>query len=266
MVEFSLAGWVAAKLGTYIGPEVVMTFQTAPETLLETPTWLQAGRYDVDFVGAFTYLNGGNSHVRNVGSIGRFCAIAENVMIGMVEHSADFLSAHPIFTGSPFAHVEAWQARNRANLDKAAGALGTALQGRNAKIQIGNDVWIGEGAFIRSGTTIGDGAIIGGRAVVTSDVPPYAIVAGTPARILRYRFEPDVIERLLELAWWKYGLSALDGVDFTDIHQAMDRIADNIASGAAQIYTAPLVKVAKGNAIGVWHYDAAAGQLVELPS
>ena len=69
-------------------------------------------------------------------------------------------------------------------------------------IIIGNDVWIGYEAVILSGITIGDGAMIGTRAVVTKDVPPYAIVAGNPAKIIKYRFDDKRIKELLEEKWW----------------------------------------------------------------
>ena len=71
-------------------------------------------------------------------------------------------------------------------------------------IVIGNDVWIGYEAVILSGVTIGDGAVIGTRAVVTKDVPPYAIVGGVPAKLIRKRFDEDVISRLVELRWWDW--------------------------------------------------------------
>lgn len=71
-------------------------------------------------------------------------------------------------------------------------------------IIIGNDVWIGYDAVIMAGVTIGDGAIIGTRAVVTKDVAPYSIVGGVPAREIRKRFAPEVVERLRELKWWDW--------------------------------------------------------------
>ncbi len=71
-------------------------------------------------------------------------------------------------------------------------------------IVIGNDVWIGFEAVILAGVKIGDGAIIGTRAVVTKDVPPYSIVGGIPAKIIRKRYSPDIIEQLLSLRWWDW--------------------------------------------------------------
>ena len=72
-----------------------------------------------------------------------------------------------------------------------------------AQIEIGNDVWIGDSAIIMDGVKIGDGSIIAAGAVVTKDVPPYAIVGGVPAKIIRYRFDEDDINFLLELSWWE---------------------------------------------------------------
>lgn len=77
------------------------------------------------------------------------------------------------------------------------------------KCQVGNDVWIAAGAIILHKATIGDGAIVGAGAVVTHDVPPYAIVAGVPAKIVGYRCEPDLIDRLLDLQWWNWPESVL---------------------------------------------------------
>ena len=71
-------------------------------------------------------------------------------------------------------------------------------------IVIGNDVWIGYEAVILSGVTIGDGAIIGARAVVTKDVAPYSIVGGVPAKEIRKRYDPQTIERLIQLKWWDW--------------------------------------------------------------
>ncbi|WP_442920484.1 CatB-related O-acetyltransferase [Methanobrevibacter sp.] len=69
---------------------------------------------------------------------------------------------------------------------------------------VGNDVWIGSDAKILSGTKINDGSIIGANSIVTKDVPPYAIVAGNPAKIIRYRFNNEIIEKLLEIKWWNF--------------------------------------------------------------
>lgn len=71
-------------------------------------------------------------------------------------------------------------------------------------VVIGNDVWIGRGAMIMSGVTIGDGAVVGAAALVARDVPPYTIVAGNPARVVRQRFAPEIVEKLLAIRWWDW--------------------------------------------------------------
>lgn len=72
------------------------------------------------------------------------------------------------------------------------------------KIEIGSDVWIGESVTLLSGVKIRDGAIIGARAIVAKEIPPFAIAVGNPARVIRYRFAQDVIEKLLKIKWWEW--------------------------------------------------------------
>ena len=88
---------------------------------------------------------------------------------------------------------------------------------------IGNDVWIGYEAVVMAGVHIGDGAVVAARAVVTRDVPPYAIVGGVPARIIRMRFDERTIARLLETAWWDWPADR--------IRRAIPRLADRSLLG-----------------------------------
>lgn len=82
-------------------------------------------------------------------------------------------------------------------------------------IVIGNDVWVGANSIILPGVTVGDGAIIGAGAVVSHDVPPYAVVAGVPAKILRYRYTPQQIKQLLKIAWWNWSEQKIyDNMDY----------------------------------------------------
>lgn len=246
-----------------IAPDASFGFPAPGEVLLEGPVSIRRGIYDVDFVGAYSYMGGRETFLRHIASVGRFCSIASNVVAGQVEHPTDFLSASPVLTGfEEFGGLGGFYSENRAMVNKAVAALGASMSNRIGKIVIGNDVWIGEGAFIRRGVTIGDGAIIAARAVVTKDVPPYAIVGGAPAKLIRYRFEQPVIEALLDLRWWNYGLSALGGADFTDIGHALGAIERNIATGTAQPYQGPLVRIGTDGAATLWRYDRERNMLV----
>jgi hypothetical protein len=99
-----------------------------------------------------------------------------------------FVSTHPIFyLRGPFAP---WNLATRN------------YRSEYQPTTVGNDVWIGLRAAIRDGAVVGDGAVIAAGAIVTRDVPPYAIVAGVPARIIRYRFTPAIIRSLLAFKWW----------------------------------------------------------------
>lgn len=120
--------------------------------------------------------------------VGSFCSIAGRVSIGGVAHPVHFVSTSPVF----LSHRDSVKAKFSKH-DYLP----------EIRTRIGSDVWIGEGAFIKAGVTVGVGAVIGMGSVVTKDVPAYAIVAGNPARLIRYRFQQETIDALLALSWWE---------------------------------------------------------------
>lgn len=124
--------------------------------------------------------------------IGKFCSIAcgAKFLFNSANHSLASLSTYPF----PIFYEE-WG----LNIQDVAAAWDN-----KGDIVIGNDVWIGYEAVVLAGVTIGDGAVIGARAVVTKDVPPYAVVGGVPARLIRRRFPDDTISALLALRWWDW--------------------------------------------------------------
>jgi acetyltransferase-like isoleucine patch superfamily enzyme len=123
-------------------------------------------------------------------TIGSFCSIADRVMVYLGgNHRADWVTTYP-FPAFP----DRWET--------ARGIEGHPAT--NGDVTIGSDVWIGSGAAIMSGVTVGDGAVIGAESVVTKDVEPYAIVAGNPAQLIRHRFSPELVERLLRISWWEW--------------------------------------------------------------
>ena len=119
--------------------------------------------------------------------IGRYCSFAGNVYIGTGNHPLNIFTTHPIT-------YDSW----------GAGAKCPPPSKTHPSMSIGHGVWVGQNAIILSGCrTIGNGAVIGAGAVVTHDVPPYAIVVGNPAKILRYRLTPEQIDRVEASRWWE---------------------------------------------------------------
>jgi acetyltransferase-like isoleucine patch superfamily enzyme len=138
-------------------------------------------------LGDFTYV--ANDSVLTNTTVGKFSCIGPEVICGLGKHpTRDHVSVHPAFF-SPIGQAQ------------IAFATETYFE-EYAPIDIGNDVWIGARATVLDGVRIGSGAIVGAGAIVTKDVPDYAVVGGVPAKILRYRFEPAEIEFLVELQWW----------------------------------------------------------------
>ena len=144
-------------------------------------------------MGKYSYI-GANSLI--VGSLGRFCSIGGNVFFLASTHpSKNWISTHPSFYSVKKQSGISFTTKNRFNEYPKK-------EGHPFSIEIGNDVYIGFGATILGPVTIGDGAIIAACSVVTKDVPPYAIVAGNPAKILKFRFEPDEVDFIQKTQWW----------------------------------------------------------------
>jgi acetyltransferase-like isoleucine patch superfamily enzyme len=119
-------------------------------------------------------------------NIGAFCSIARHVAMYEASHN-------PQRTTTYFVEKNLLRVPPSPDAETSAGA-----------IRIGNDVWIGQAAQIMSGVTVGDGAIVGAGSIVTRDVPPYAVVGGNPARVIRYRFDDETIARMQSMAWWDW--------------------------------------------------------------
>lgn len=119
--------------------------------------------------------------------MGAYCSVAAEVKVMLGgEHRPDWVTTYPFSARDPrFAHIEG-HPRTKGD------------------VVIGNDVWLGREAMILSGVNIGDGAVVGARALVTRDVPPYGIVAGAPAQLVRKRFDEATIEKLLAIRWWDW--------------------------------------------------------------
>ncbi|MBR0415525.1 MAG: CatB-related O-acetyltransferase [Clostridia bacterium] len=158
-------------------------------------------------VGDFTYIADSDfeSHVTHLYEwnkdkliIGKFCQIASGVEFVMngANHQMNAVTTYPFYT------LDGWDMAPPSSHD-------LPLKGDTV---IGNDVWIGQNAVILPGVHIGDGAIIGANSVVGSDIEPYTIVIGNPAKLLRKRFENELIELLLKFKWWDMSIEQINAL------------------------------------------------------
>ena len=197
---------------------------------LEPPVRTSKARFSgTCSMGAFSYAVDGKFYST---SIGRYCSIAKGINIGQFNHPVSFLSTNPTFfqktfkikTGSQFSDK-----REYDNYEPRQDDCRAAVQDVTRTTVIGHDVWIGYGVVVIAGVTIGHGAVIGANSVVTKDIPPYCVVAGAPARIIRKRFPDEIIDRLLAAGWWNYapwqlkGVAAADPVASLEVIESMVR-------------------------------------------
>lgn len=211
-------------------PGLRHTGRLAEGSRIEAPTSIIATVPPGAFleVGAFCNLSGGTV---NNARFGRYCSLASGVVIGPHEHPTDWLTTSRT---AYFPEVNGWDALVAAGRTAAIKARKRPFPGSCPITEIGADVWIGQGAFIKAGVTIGPGAIVGARASVLRDVPPYAIVVGTPGRVLRLRFPEATVERLLALRWWRYSIYDLFEAPMDSIDAALDTIEGLVAANAVQ--------------------------------
>lgn len=170
-------------------------------TVLEAPSSLKWATFEHSIeMGAFSYQVSGSCIAAR---IGRYCSFGEEVQIGRQNHPTTWASTSPAFylCDQMIALADGF----RGASDYHAYSITADEAPTHARITtIGNDVWIGHGALICAGVTIGDGAIVAAHAVVSKDVPPYAVVAGNPAVIKRFRLPVQLISPMLRCRWWRF--------------------------------------------------------------
>lgn len=167
------------------------TYACRASTMAEQVQLLDAAWVWRSSIGRYSRVHGRLSEC----DIGAFCSIAEHAVIGgLGRHPTDQVSTHAAFYASA-AHLSPQQPLSE----------GERFHGAVARTRIGNDVWIAYRTTVLNGVTIGDGAVVATGAVVTKDVPAYAIVAGIPARVVRYRFADEALRASLSASrWWDW--------------------------------------------------------------
>ena len=146
------------------------------------------------FLGEYSYIS--QYSIVNKAKIGKFCSIANGCYIGLWEHNTE-VSTHSFYL---YEHSGNF-VQGYTNYDKD-----------DIETIIGNDVWIGANAVIMKGVTIESGVIIGAGAVVTKDIPAYAIAVGNPAKVIKYRYEKEDIQWLLDLSWWNFSREKIKSI------------------------------------------------------
>lgn len=189
--------------------------------IVEAPVSLNSAAFAAQCaIGFLSYIGMGSR--ATAATIGRYCALAPNIEVGPAEHPTNWFSVHP------FQYNGTRQFDRTADYAALAGDLKFA--GNSSATSIGNDVWIGDGAFIKRGVMIGDGAIVAARAVVTKDVPPYSVVAGAPARVIKMRFADSLVEKFMAVRWWEFDISPLKGLlQYSDPASSLEIVENAIA-------------------------------------
>lgn len=187
---FPVIHYILGALKYAVNPRISLLAMVSSTVTIDPTAYIYRGvKAKQASIGAHSYISS-NTDIENA-EIGKFCSIADNCRIGMSGHDLNFLSTSPLFTQRENALQERWINKDILQYKE-----------ESERVIIGNDVWIGSHALIKGGVSIGDGAVIAAGAVVVKNVPPYAIVGGVPASIIRYRFEKHIIDKLLSLQWW----------------------------------------------------------------
>ncbi len=187
-----------------------------PNTIIEDPIHVGAGcAVMADRIGRYCFINN-NTCIFDEVRIGRFVTFARGCQIGGTEHPIHYLST------SFFRISRKWfpddHAAQSADL---VPLMRVPTRNRGANIEIENDVWFGASCVVLKGVTIGSGAVIGAGAVVTKDVPPYAIVAGNPAKVIKYRFDEETVARLLAAKWWDRDMAVIEKLPLNDVQESL---------------------------------------------
>lgn len=199
------------------------------EPLAEVRNSLMGGSNNVGMYSSLNRVNilsfsnvGVSSYISDC-VIGRYTLIGSRVSCGGFEHPLDYLSTGAFQWGQS---LDAW------NLDNSNFDFDNNLKPVVKVTKLGNDVWIGNNSVILSGIEIGDGAVIGAGSVVTKSIPPFAIAVGNPAKVIRYRFNVETIEKLKIIGWWNLDLVELKGLDFTNVESSIEKLLTLIKKGS----------------------------------
>lgn len=190
--------------------------------------WAGSGRSLVS-MGAFSYTH---SFLPHSVKVGRYCSIALGLRIMGESHPTDWISSSPVFYNQRLM-MQTFATDHGEELERHI------FEQPDDNIIVGNDVWIGEHVTLARGITIGDGAIIATNATVTKDVPPYTVVGGVPAKVIRSRFHEKTIDDLNSIAWWRFSPVQFNGLDPKYPRDLAALLAERIGEGLEPFMPTP---------------------------
>lgn len=180
-------------------------------------------------MGSFSYSR---SALDQDTEIGRYCSIATGCTVMGIEHPTDRISTHT-FTFRPFYSKYFRNSMGRGPSTKPFAAT-------LSPVRIEHDVWIGQNVLLKRGVTIGTGSIVAAGSVITKDVPPYAIVGGVPAKLIRYRFKDEMISDLLESRWWDFHVADFHGLDVEAPEKFISELKERQLAGLKPLAYTPV--------------------------
>jgi acetyltransferase-like isoleucine patch superfamily enzyme len=152
--------------------------------------------------------------------VGRYCSIASGLAIARPRHPLEKVSTSSFMYDRDLVFIKSFIADNHLDYGNFVG------NPQKAGPKIGNDVWIGMNVILTPGISLGDGCVVAAGSVVTKDVPAYAIVGGNPARIIKYRFGENIVEKLQKSAWWRYKFTDFADFDLSSIDNFVDKLLE----------------------------------------
>jgi virginiamycin A acetyltransferase len=179
------------------------------------------------------------SHLGTLAQVGRYCSIGEDVHVFGQNHPMDRITTHAFtYKSNPVFNSPELPGPGITGIKRTR-------RGDRRLPVLEHDVWIGRGASLARDIRLGTGCVVGGGAVVVKDVPPYGIVAGNPAKLIRFRFTETQREKLLASRWWIYAMTQLGGLPFGNPDAFVDALADRIAKDALVPYKPEKIDVFK---------------------